>query len=516
MFQDARELEDGATLEADIGIVGAGAAGITLARELAASRAEVVLIESGGLDFDPDTQDLYQGEIIGLDYVPLDAVQLRYFGGSTNHWNGRCRAFDPIDLEARAWVDGSGWPFGLGHLLPFYARAQDHLQLGRFGYTLEELGDTRPVLPLGESFVTRLAQRSPPTRMGEAYRDELQAAPRIRVVLHANAVAIETDSSGAVVEAVEVRTLEGRRLRLRARRFVLAMGGIEIPRLLLQPHPAWPEGIGNRHDVLGRYFADHPNLPFGRILFGTGHPAGGMFHADTVLGTGAQRFLALTPEIQRREGLPNCRLDLFPLDPWAESQGVGSLRALGRDLVRGNWPDDFLTHLGRVVRHVDEVASFGYERLTDPAPRLLGASFSCEPEPLASSRITLGDERDALGLRQPRLDWRLSDAFERSLDRVEALLVEALGVNGLGRFQPAPEREDPRAQIVGSFHPMGAARMHVDPARGVVDADARVHGTANLHLVGGAMLPTYGYGSPTLTIVALAVRLADHLAARLD
>ena len=124
MFVDARTIPAGATLETDICIIGAGAAGIALAQEFAGLDMRVSILESGGREFDAETQQLGTGRNIGTPYFPLDAARLRYFGGTTNHWGGLCRPSNAIDFESRSWVPDSGWPLTKAELQPYYERAQ--------------------------------------------------------------------------------------------------------------------------------------------------------------------------------------------------------------------------------------------------------------------------------------------------------------------------------------------------------------------------------------------------------
>ena len=104
MLRDLRQAAATDAYEYDLCIVGAGAAGIVLAMEFAGTRTRVCLLESGGLDFDPDTQDLYRGEVIGLQYADLDVSRLRYFGGTTNHWAGYCAPFADYAFERQPWT----------------------------------------------------------------------------------------------------------------------------------------------------------------------------------------------------------------------------------------------------------------------------------------------------------------------------------------------------------------------------------------------------------------------------
>ena len=165
MFTDARNLPDHTTLEADLAIIGGGIAGITLALALAGSRSRVCVIESGGLDFDPQVQSLYEGENTGISYSTT-ATRLRFFGGSSNHWGGYCRPLDAIDFEQRDWVPFSGWPFALEELTPWYRSATEIVQVapGRFDDPLYWQQQTGEIIPMPATGRLRPAVRKTRSR----------------------------------------------------------------------------------------------------------------------------------------------------------------------------------------------------------------------------------------------------------------------------------------------------------------------------------------------------------------
>jgi choline dehydrogenase-like flavoprotein len=263
------ELDEGAEIACDVAIVGAGAAGITLARELARAGLTVTLAESGPLDVDGPTQALNEGEIRGLPYEPLESSRARVLGGTTALWTGWCKPLDPVDLAARPALGLPGWPIAPDELAPYYARAMPHLEVGPNRF------DGRPWRELGEAFdpfdPARLAltfwERSPPTRFGERYRDELGASPRIRVLLGANLTGVRLDPGGAAaVRHLDLASLGGRRVLLKAARYVLACGGIENARLLLASDDVVPGGVGNRSGLVGRHFMEHPQLEVAQVF----------------------------------------------------------------------------------------------------------------------------------------------------------------------------------------------------------------------------------------------------------
>jgi choline dehydrogenase-like flavoprotein len=266
MFTDARTIPAGTTLTADVCTVGAGAAGISIARELAHSPLDVCLLESGGLEYDLDTQQLYRGRSVGFPYFPLEIARLRFFGGTTNHWGGASRPLDDSDFEARDWVPHSGWPFRREALDPYYRRAHGVLELGPYAYDAGSwtTDERRPLRFEGESLRSAVLQQSPPTRLGQVYREELRRARNIRTCLNANLLEIETAPTGGPVTRLRVASLERNEFYVEARAYVLATGGIENPRLLLLSRRADPAGLGNEHDLVGRFCMDHPIAAWGK------------------------------------------------------------------------------------------------------------------------------------------------------------------------------------------------------------------------------------------------------------
>ncbi len=516
MLRDARELDDAGTIECDLCIVGGGAAGITIARSFIGGRHKVCLLESGGLDFEDEVQALYQGQNVGLAYFDLDICRLRFLGGSTNHWAGRCRPLDELDFAARPWVPLSGWPIDRAELEPFYRQAQELCQLGAYDYTPEPwLEPGQQVLPFDPAKLTsRVWQFSPPTMFGEVYRAELESAANLDVLLHASVVEIVTSEGGALVQNVAFATLAGQRGTVRARAYVLACGGLENPRILLV------SGFGERLDMVGRCFMEHPHMNAARALvtdpavlsFYTRGQGGGRAQGLEVVGC-----LNLSPERQQAEQVLNFDA-LFTVDNIGDS-GYAALRRIWNAAERRAWPDDLASDLWQALLDIDDTAAglmgrFGIrEYRADNASFLMWCSAEAAPNP--DSRIVLGEERDALGLPRIALDWRLTELDKRSLQAGHQAVAEELGRTGLGRLQIdewlTADLTTWTAALEGGHHHIGTTRKSADPATGVVDAAGRVHGTANLYVAGSSVFPTCGSANPTLTIVALALRLATHL-----
>ena len=526
MFLDANSVPAGTIVEAELCIVGGGAAGITLAREFVSAGFRTVLLESGSKDFDPDTQELYKGSDVGRPYEDLTTCRLRYFGGTTNHWGGWCRPLEAVDLEAREGLPYRGWPFDRAHLDPWYRRAQEVVQLGPYEYTPEKWGipPAKITPPFGgPHFVTKILQQSPPTRFGPVYEAELRAAERVTVYLKANALSFETGPSGREVEQVKVGTLAGNRFSVKAKIFVLACGGVENARLLLLSGGMSGNGLGNDHDLVGRFFMVHIVYSGGSVLLSAPY-----VNLDFYTGRGSATYngfgkphqfvslVGLSPDSMRSLKLPNINVMWL----YKFRGDATAFDALGRLTHFKDERGQVWSDLGTVFHNVDGIAEHYWRKAMHgqglPVEALL-LNFSSEQLPNPDSRVTLGTELDALGLRRVVVDWRVTAEDRRLALETQRLLGAEVGRTGLGRLQMSL-RDDSDSWpdgMYGDEHQMGTTRMHRDPLQGVVDENCRLHGAANLYVAGSSVFPTGGAANPTLTIVTLALRLADHIKERM-
>lgn len=510
MILDARSLPPGTTIDADIVIVGGGAAGITIARELAGTAHRVVVLESGGFEFAAETQALYAGEVVDDRYDPLDATRLRYFGGSTNHWEGNCRPLDAIDFEPRPWVPHSGWPFRRDELVPYYRRAEVICETGPFDYDDSRWpgrGDDAPLAFDPRRVETGIYRRGPPTRFGQKYRDGLMRTENVVVYLQANVVEIEADAAARQVTGLRLATLAGTTFRVTGRRYVLACGAVENARLLLLSDRVQRGGLGNGNDLVGRFFTDHRLLASSRLA--PSNPDVPVRAYDT--DRQAYGILTLPADVQRREELLNLTVVLQAVG--RRSAGVASLRSIADAVGRGDLPDDLGAHVANVAGDIDGVGRVLFRKLFGGrAPvGFLNFHTRIEPAPNPDNRITLGAARDRFGLRQVRLDWRLGARELGSIRRAHELIGLEAGRAGIGRVQVDVSDETWLSRSIISGHHIGTLRMHADAKQGVVDADCRVHGIENLYVAGSAVFPTAGCSNPTLTLVALALRTVDRL-----
>ena len=535
MLIDIQELTENTVIESDICIVGAGAAGITIAREFIDQPYQICLLESGGLDFEAASQSLYQGENLGVPYFPLKESRARYFGGSTNLWAGWSRPFDDGDFEARSWIPYSGWPITKAELNPYYQRAQKTCGLESDRYDFADWENALKALqfhplPLGEQIETYIWQIVPPNhvRFKQAYGAELEQANNIKTYLHANVLEIETNNPALSVTRLRVASPDGKEFWVRAKAFILAVGGIENPRLLLASNRVQSNGLGNQHDLVGRFFMEHPYLKSGEIelaeppvLYTKENIQVGKAFLGTALG--------LSRNVQQQEQILDfCTRLVTILPDWVEAFNRLKFKLRGKKAIfheafptitegqrfRGN--ASALEDFTKVIANLDRVAARTYAKIFDKSfytgqSNLCQLHLIAEQAPNPDSRIQLSSERDKFGVNRVQLDWRLSRIDKYTIERSQAIIAEEFARSGLGRVKIALTSDRSWDSLVGSYHHMGTTRMSNNPKQGVVNENCRVHGISNLYVAGSSVFTTSGLSNPTLTLIALAIRLADYL-----
>jgi choline dehydrogenase-like flavoprotein len=493
-----RDIPAGGTLTSDVCIAGAGAAGITLARELRSSGLDVVVLESGGINVGKRPQALYEGENIGIPYPALDTCRMRVLGGTTIQWAGMCRPLDKEDFEKRDWIPDSGWPITLDDLIPYYKQAQEDCEIGNFDYDSRALSRRLNLqsFALDSPFIDNVAlQMSPPTRFGEKYRRELKQASDLRVILGANLVEIVQSESGDHISSFRCATFSGRKFEVRARRFVLALGGIENVRLLLASNRQNPAGVANASGAVGRYFLEHPHYLPGAYLISKGigdlrlyqqfHEVDTRDEETQTLRRASTLFgISLTEATRVREKLMRVSCFIITRSMFGSEQPLSSVSA----------------------QEIQALLSRG-----SGEAQLLQLNIRAEQTPLADSRVTLSTEKDELGVPRSQLDWRIRPQDGHDIRRTLELIAGELGRKGLGRIWIPHDGLEFTAEHHWGFHHMGTTRMGDSAQDSVVDANCRSHDADNLYIAGSSVFRTGGFANPTLTIIALARRLGAHL-----
>jgi len=504
---------DGRSDVCDVCIVGAGAAGIVLAVELVGLGKRGVLLEGGGAVVEEASQEPYRSEIVGRTHRGVHTGRFRAHGGTTTRWGGQILELDEIDFERRDWVSGSGWPFAKSELTRHYARA---LELeGLSGVVREDrevwrrLGLPEPVYAGMTSYLSRWC---PEPNFAVLHRETLEG-DAAAVWLHANVVALEMVDG--TVRSVCAKTLGGVEAKFVAERFVFCLGAIETSRYFLQPREGglpW-----NLSGLLGRHFQDHIDSNAAVVV-----PVDRRgFHArfDNIFLNSYKYHpkIRMSAAAQRERASLNAGATMYFVSDVDEQ--LDRLKATAKKMLRGGVGQLGAGDLLEVARNFPLLARQAWRykrahRAYNPEAAAIQLRVHCEQEPESASSISLSDERDALGLLRTRLDWRISDAEQRTIREFARMAKKELADVAEVTLDAALELGDPsyRAQCDDSNHHMGGMRMAAAASEGVVDTDLRLFGTTNCYVCSGAVFPTSGFSNPTHTVLALAVRLAEHLA----
>jgi choline dehydrogenase-like flavoprotein len=532
VFTDARSIAADSILQADICIVGAGIAGISIAREFIGRFESVVLLEGGGLEFTKSLRDLptvvrrhtlgeqalASGLNAGQPYYPLRFTRVRAFGGSSRAWHEhrgvQTHPLDAIDFETREGLPEHGWPINRAQLEPFYERAQQLCRLGPFAYdaeTWEAQGCGTP-LPLDPKLVKSVIFQFGKHSRFDRYEDDFARAVNVNLVLHA--IAVHLADRGGHVDRIDCATLSGNRFSVHARTFVLAAGAIETARLLLVSSDSQPAGIGNKRGLVGRYFMEHPDVAVGYLIPDPelDRSAFRLYqHQRVGENVTVEAMFRLSDSALRSERLLNAVLRLSPTYRSGMTAAVRSAQVGRRSVhhgvaTRGLTRYALQTILGapQVLRHY---AAWRSGRL----PEIFAIDVMAEQAPTMSSQVRLARQRDRLGVPMTILDWRLTSVDWDSIRRTVEIFGDAVREARVGTVISTLGAAKHPPAVFGNWHHLGTTRMHHEPTRGVVDENCRVHEMTNLYIAGGSVFPTGGYANPSLTIVALSLRLADHL-----
>ncbi len=546
MIIDGRTLSLNESIETDLCIIGSGPAGLTLAHELIGTGLRICILESGGLNKDEFAQNLNKGRL-NADYydLPLHLSRQRQAGGTANVWGtelGRNEMgtmyapLDPIDFEKRSWIPHSGWPIKYHDLVTYFERAQHVCGCGGFLYRAEdwEADDSQRLRLNPQKISNSVYQFGLRMVFTETLLGAVKKSENIRLITHATTLSLEADENAKSVNRAFVAATQDRRFTVKARRFVLAGGGIENARLLLLSNAVQKEGLGNEHDVVGRYFMDHPIVRTGTIYPTSRNIFNHLSFYDLKPLNGRKVMGKLTPteRLLRKKALLNISTFLFPRSAWHGSKAASySFRAILEAAKRTRLPASVGKHFSRVLFNAHDVAFTAIRKvfnLQPPIPSIGRGGWSdcdkkekrfarievvhaTEQAPDPENRITFDSTRDQYGQPRAKLTWKWREDDVRSILQFQEILQQEIQKAGVGSLKI--ERDGGLPQLLGAskHHHMGTTRMSDDPRRGVVDENAKVHSLKNLFIAGSSIFPTGGYANPTLTIIALTIKLADHL-----
>jgi choline dehydrogenase-like flavoprotein len=520
MIEDFREVDVSVPLSADVCVVGAGAAGIALAIELSKANLKVLILESGDVRPQKSDQVLNEGEIAGQQFTGLTSGRVRAFGGSTRLWFGQCIRLEDIDLVERDWVPYSGWPISMTELAPWYQHAERFFRLEGEPYdeqVYRNFGTSPPAWSDGE-LCTHFTIYTPNVNLGSLFYRYVKESSRIRLIVKANVLEVTTEAAGTLCTGLRIASLDGKSARVNAPAVVLCGGGIENARLLLLSRSQKRDGLGNDRDLVGRFLQDHPNATTANVYATDMRSLHALFSLQY---KGDVRYFpkfSLHPRKQEEEHCLNCTSHLvFEQD---ENSGFAACREIYRGVRRNQRPSDMRRKLLNIAADFPTVlrsASAFLLKGKSPLGKPTKVRLQCHAEQLPDreSRVTLSEEKDLLGLPKARVHWKVNEVERSTMRVITQSMHDELQRLGLARVEIDPWLQDDaqewKNRMVDSYHHIGTTRMAVDQNSGVVNDNCEVFGTQGLYVAGSSVFPTSGYANPTLTIVALSLRLASHI-----
>lgn len=540
-----------ATLEAEVAVVGAGPAGITLALELAGAGHRVLLIESGGDSYSAAAQQL--GDTSGSDsaHVPMSLATRRQIGGASNLWAGRCVPFDPIDFEPRKLVGDAAWPVGYEEMKGYFPRACKWCMCGAPTFDaceIPSLADDAliPGWPEGDIRSTSLERWSLPTNFGKAYRSILRDSPLVTVVSRLTCTEIVCDpESASRVEYLAAQTLAGKHVQIRAQRYVLACGGVESTRLLFASGRDGTSAIGNHSGHLGHWYMAHLGASIAQVHFNTPPEQTIYGFERDPAGIYVRRRFTFSEDYLAAHDLPNVALWLENPEISDPAHGNAVLsfiylvlasplgryfiaEGIRRRKIDTSNPVSSSRHFWNVARNVPRAAwfalTFGYERFIRRGYKVPGVFvpsasnayrlyYHGEHLPHYGSQVTPTSELDALGVPRVHTQLRFEDDDIRAAILVHDHFDRYLRRHGLGYLEYLYDDREAafREQLLDGYHQAGTTRMSARAADGVLDPQLAVHGFDDLFVASSSAFVTSGQANSTFMIVAFALRLADHL-----
>jgi choline dehydrogenase-like flavoprotein len=515
------DLHDGslpAAIDTDVCVIGAGAAGICLSLSLAKRGAAVTLLESGGLGHESAIQDLNRAVVVGLSHKGVHEGRFRIFGGTTTRWGGQILPLHPYDFEAQPWIEDSGWPIRYDDLAPYYRSAIEFEALGDAiaddAGVWERIGLPRPRLGTDlQSFLTRWC---PEPDFARLHGPEIRRLERLKCILHATVTAFS--GNGPRITAVIAKTLGGRSISVYPQRVALCVGGIETARMLLHPLSDGTPAPWARLDAVGRYFQDHPGMTCADVIPRDRRSIHRLFDGIYHRGFRYRPKFKLNADRQRR--LRTLAVGGGIIFQTAQADRLDRARGAAKALLKGRVDRDIVSAaLGSAAASPlmlrQAWRTFVQRRAFNPDDLGIRLGVDVQQAPRRDSRVSLAETVDAFRLRCARLDWRMGEAEIASVAAFCGVVKTGFEAAGIAEVRIDPDvatrSPDVLARLHDQSHHIGTARMAVERDHGVVNPQLRIFGTENAFVCGSAVFPTSGFSNPTHTILALALRLSDHL-----
>ena len=494
--------------DADVCIIGSGAAGLTIANELKKTNLKVLILESGGKDFEDDIQDFNRGELAkeksSLDY-PIHDTRQNSLGGTTNLWAGLSAPFTQLDMIEKNWIKYSGWPITRNSLNEYYDRAHKFLKYPSYSYNFKQFPNKNNFELKNNLNIENKIYLFPKIlrmRKDLVINGDLKKHKNITFLLHAHCTVVHRKNNSII--KVTCTNLRGWFGTIYAKKFILATGGIGNAQLLLNTanKVTGYKGLGNENDQVGRFFQEHPHVNAGFVFNTSNKDWFEEYQIQSMDNSGAQYWIGVgaTDKVQRDYKIPNNCATFQDLSSDDKKEleiskivDVNFLNLLGQSKYDAKFSNiDLLTK--KLIKRL---------------------YFRLEQVPNPNSRVLLSKKKNKLGLYRVKLDWRMTNQDYRNINITSKILANYIGQLGIGRVKLNNWQFDKQTwkkiRPDGGCHHMGTTRMGTDKLTSVVDKNCKIHNVNNFFIAGASVFPTSSYVNPTLTIVALSIRLSDHI-----
>ena len=451
----------------DICIVGAGAAGITLANKLSDNELKVILCEAGSEDYTEISQKNYIGKIKGDPYFDLDIARLRYLGGSTNHWNGMCRPFEKIDFGRNYLGEQFIWPIKYDEILKYQKEACEIL----------EIKDDFLINYESNEIVKKINFRnSPPVRFKDKYINKIKKSSNLTLFLNSNLIDLQGNDN-RILKAI-FKNYKNDQISINAKKFIFAMGGIENSRYLLWFAEKYKSKYFDAECPIGKYWMEHPHFSLGSALVN-----------KKIVN---DNFFSINEKFQQELKILNCGFRINEISHKETNEKLKEIMCI-------------------TPRLGISLASLFDKNLVCGA-RLFAA---WEQEPNISNAVKLTRDISPIGIPLIELNWKKTNFDRKTIKQSVNLFNRWLLDKDLGRLQLfnwlIKDENYPEFDELAGYHHMGGTRMSSSNKFGVVDGNCKVFGSKNLYIAGSSIFTTGGHNNPTLPIIQFSLRLADHL-----
>ena len=500
-------------INAEVVIIGSGAAGTSLAHGLSEKKHSVIILEGGKDNFSEQSQECYSGSTTDRDLTfGLKGSRLRFFGGSTNCWAGGCGELEIEDYMHREWVSHSGWPIDSSELDLYYQKTSNFLDIPRDLFNAKKNKDIYKI----QGFDTKSLVYTHKVRFKNVFSSLFKKEKNVRLFLEANLFSLNREFESDRISSVTIKNFSGIKKRITGKVFVLCCGGVENARVLLNSKNIKYGALGNRHDNVGRFFCDHPIAPCATLINESGVAETSVLdinqHRRTTKNVTVP-YYKIPFKIQEKHKILNTVINFQNQEDQITSSALSAFKIktalTGKSDVQIK-KSDYLN----VLKNPIDVAGAWYNRSTASKTRI-ALRFQIEQEPNKNNRITLTSDKDSLGLNRINLAWSFSELERRSIDIAMYYTASVLHKNKLGSLMVDDFLLDNIKELPydlrGGQHHSGTTRMSSSENSGVVDKDLLVYGVKNLHISGSSVFPTNSWVNPTFTIIALSFRLSDHL-----